>query len=95
MQLFSRLYTSSRFTILSLVLAFSGTYFFLKTYRLSQTLSGLSTRVFDFSISLNTLFKKDVIVSNLVFIIVFSVAFITQRLIGVVLNKLTTKVKTQ
>lgn len=95
MQIFSRLYLSFRWQTLSVLLAFSGTYFFLKTYNHSRILSSFSSRVFDFSLERSGIFNTDSLISNAIFFLLSAISLSLQLLIDIVLHKITGKVKIQ
>ncbi|ELA42177.1 uncharacterized protein VICG_00820 [Vittaforma corneae ATCC 50505] len=93
MAFISKFYLLSKYKTASLILAFSGTYFFVKTYRKSEFFASFMTHQFVFGLDFYKLPEKNTILSYIGFFIIFMASFLFQRLIGLLFNFLIGKKK--
>lgn len=85
--LFSVFYRASELMASALVLSFGGTYFFLKTYAKSPLLGSVTTHEFSFLKDLASSGVSDMLISYLVFALIFSMSILSQKLINVIIVK--------
>lgn len=95
MQLATRQYSVSKFTSLSLVLAFSGVYFFMKTFRKSPMFNKWISHDFIFKSDLKSMPERDVLLSYGEFAVMMGFSMLSQRTIAIVVGALKGKEKTQ
>lgn len=93
MSFISKFYLSSRLTTASLILAFSGTYFFTKTYSKSEFFASFISHQFVFKLNLHKFPGKSCVLSYIGFVIIFMTSFLFQRLVGLLFSLLVGKKK--
>lgn len=90
----NRLYLTFKYTVVSFVLAFAGTYFFLKTYTKSPFFSSLISHEFLFNFNFFVDSSENVWFSYVIFIVLFLISISFQRLIKILIQLISKKQKT-
>jgi len=84
---FLKFYSSQKFHLSALILAFCGTYFFLKTYTKSPILEQVLRIDANFNINPKELPSTQSLVLYCTFLLIMGISFLTQRIIGQIVYK--------
>lgn len=91
MDVFVKLHQISKLKASSIILSFSGTYFFLKTFQKLSISSKIGLEVFNFD--LNNIFEKNVIFSYTIFVLFWMSSYYLQHLLGFCISFFVSKKK--